>query len=43
MSFGPIGDFADADDDGNAVVGEGELFGIFFLFRFLNRFASTSS
>ena len=30
----PVGDFADADDDGNAVFGEGGG-GHFFLFRFL--------
>ena len=33
--LGPVGDFADADDDGNAVFGEGGvLFGIFSCFTF---------
>ena len=32
--LGPVDDFADADDDGNAVFGEGGV-GHFFLFRFL--------
>ena len=33
--LGPVGDFADADDDGNTVFGEGGVVWHFFLFRFL--------